>query len=330
MSLSSANSKDVARLANVSQSTVSLVFNGKTKGRVSEDTRARVLAVAKTLGYQPNVSAQILRNGSPKNIAFVVPDLQQPYFGKLVYAAELTAAEKGHSVILLDSISSEQWCDRLITLFQSKVIYGCIIYSCDEIVSNKLQSYRNQIIYIEPDDEAVYDIDLNFRTATEDIYNYLVKTGKRRVGYFRSDLPRKHFIRRHRAFESQLNLLPYPDKAFFVEYSSFPLENASLIAEKLLSNQLDVIICDDDLLAGAVYRAAKKMNISIPADIAVIGFNDTVLCQYLDPELSTIRIPADMIGNLAVSMLINKTQDSPSVVNSFLIDLMYIERESTS
>ncbi|EKQ1710523.1 LacI family DNA-binding transcriptional regulator, partial [Salmonella enterica] len=140
MSLSSANSKDVARLANVSQSTVSLVFNGKTKGRVSEDTRARVLAVAKTLGYQPNVSAQILRNGSPKNIAFVVPDLQQPYFGKLVYAAELTAAEKGHSVILLDSISSEQWCDRLITLFQSKVIYGCIIYSCDEIFSNKLQS----------------------------------------------------------------------------------------------------------------------------------------------------------------------------------------------
>ncbi|EDU7993376.1 hypothetical protein CSM15_001574 [Salmonella enterica subsp. diarizonae] len=101
------------------------------------------------------------------------------------------------------------------------------------------------------------------------------------------------------------------------------------MAEKLLSNQLDVIICDDDLLAGAVYRAAKKMNISIPADIAVIGFNDTVLCQYLDPELSTIRIPADMIGNLAVSMLINKTQDSPSVVNSFLIDLMYIEREST-
>ncbi|EEC2776376.1 substrate-binding domain-containing protein [Salmonella enterica] len=69
--------------------------------------------------------------------------------------------------------------------------------------------------------------------------------------------------------------------------------------------------------------------ISIPADTAVIGFNDTVLCQYLDPELSTIRIPADMIGNLAVSMLINKTQDSPSVVNSFLIDLMYIEREST-
>ncbi len=329
MSPPSANSKDVARLAKVSQSTVSLVFSGKSKGRVSEATRLRVLAVAESLSYQPNVSAQTLRNGSPKNIAFVVPDLQQPYFGKVVYAAEIAAVEFGYSVILLDSIAHDEWCDKLISLFQSKVISGCIIYSCSQIFAAKLANFREQIVYIEPDDENIIDIELNIEETMDTIIEYIQQSERYHIGYLRADMPRRHFIRRHRIFENKFNTLNCSNKILDIEYSSFSIEEATKQAEILLKKQPNLIICDDDLLAGALYRAARKLNIAIPEDIGVIGFNDTDLCCYLYPELTTVRIPAEYIGRLAVKMLTDRTKNVPSAEQRELIELSYISRGST-
>ena len=325
----SINSKDVAKLANVSQSTVSLVLSGKSKGRVSEATRLRVLAVVEDLNYQPNVSAQMLRNGSSTNIAFVVPDLQQPYFGKVIYAAEIAAAKSGYSVILLDSIANDEWCDKLISLFQSKVISSCIIYACSDEFTLKLASYRKQIVYIEPDNEDNIDIELNITETTNKIIEYIQQSDRYRIGYFRAEFPRRHFLRRHRIFESKFNALEHQNKTLHLEYSTFSVEEATYRAEILLQTQPNLVICDDDLLAGAIYRAARKHNIEIPQDIAVIGFNDTDLCHYLYPELSTVQIPAEYIGALAIKMLIDRANDIQVTEQKELIELIYVPRNST-
>ncbi|MEX5851500.1 hypothetical protein AB6H27_02860 [Providencia huaxiensis] len=89
-----------------------------TKAEVSEKTREKILCVAKELGYQPNINAQILRSGNSRTVAFIVPDIQQPYFGKVVHAAELSATKSGYSLILLDSYANKQWVNIYFHYFK--------------------------------------------------------------------------------------------------------------------------------------------------------------------------------------------------------------------
>lgn len=194
----------------------------------------------------------------------------------------------------------------------------------------KLASYREKIVYIEPDDEGNIDIELNIDATTDKIIEYIQQSKRHQIGFLRADLPRRHFIRRHRIFENKFNLLELKDKTLYLAYSSFAIEEATEQAERLLKCQPNLVICDDDLLAGALYRAARKLNIAIPQDISVIGFNDTDLCSYLYPELSTIQIPAEYIGRLAVKMLTDRANNISAAEQRELIELSYIPRGSTS
>lgn len=129
-----------------------------------------------------------------------------------------------------------------------------------------------------------------------------------KVGFFRSDIPRQHFLNHHKLFENEFESLNHVEKSKCAVYSSFNLAEATQNAASLLQQKPNIVFCDDDLLAGALYRAAKQLNITIPKDVAVIGFNfnDTDLCNYLTPELSTVKIPTQYIGELAIKMLLDK------------------------
>ncbi|AVE42026.1 LacI family DNA-binding transcriptional regulator [Providencia stuartii] len=327
--MSTVNSKDVARLANVSQSTVSLVFSGRYHGRVSDKTREKILSVAKELGYHPNINAQVLRSGNSKTIAFIVPDIQQPYFAKVVHAAEIFATKSGYSLILLDSYANKQWHEHLISLFQSKLISGGIIYSCDKKNIELLRYYREKLIFIESDDEKNNDICLEVKKAIESIFYIASKMKRFRVGSFRIDLPRQHFLTRHELFDQQFNSLENPEKSKHIVYSSFNLAQSTENAEILLQQKPNIVFCDDDILAGAIYRAAKHLNIHIPNDVAVIGFNDTDLCSYLNPELSTVQIPTQYIGEIAIKMLLEKISNNPQIIEKQFVTLKVVTRGST-
>src|ERR671914_2492796 len=102
-------SVDVARHAGVSQSTVSLVFSGKGRGRVSEATQERVRRAARELGYRPNVAAQALRLGASRAVALLVPDITNPFFSRVLRGAQRAAQEAGYIVILVDTQNDRHW-----------------------------------------------------------------------------------------------------------------------------------------------------------------------------------------------------------------------------
>src|SRR3954470_14285490 len=108
----SITSFSVAKAAGVSQSTVSLVMSGKAEGRVSKATQTLVEKTARQLGYHPNASAQMLRTGVLKLLGLAVPDVQQPFFGQVLVAAELAARENNHGVLLIDISNDPAWVDR--------------------------------------------------------------------------------------------------------------------------------------------------------------------------------------------------------------------------
>lgn len=323
-------SRDVARETNVSQSTVSLVLNGKAEGRVSEATRELIQETAARLGYQPNVSAQMLRTGVGKTLAFAVPDIQQPFFGQVLVAAEIAAREKGYSVLLADTATDPQWSERLVGMIRSRMIAGCIAYTPDAEAEAKFTDVGDRVVRVESKTSGLSGVDLTIDAAMKSVVSHLADLGHRKIGHFAALYPKLTFRNRRSAFLAEIERIGLATDPSWHASSTFELEAATEAARRLISTGVTAIACDDDLLAGAAYRAARQLGLSIPDDLSVVGFNDVELARLLHPELTTVRIPADELGREAIRHLLGKLHDKIAPATPTVVKLSLILRQSTA
>lgn len=298
-----ATSVDVARAAGVSQTTVSLVFSGRAGGRVSERTRALVERIAAELGYAPNTSARVLRGGRPKVLALAVPNVRNEYFSAVLVGGEQAAREQGVAVLLMDTSDEAAWVERMIDMERAGVFAGAIVYAQPPEVTARLAAEIEHVVFVEcPDPHGKPSIDLDLAGGLRQVVEHLRALGHRRIGHARADLPRETFRLRAAHLAAELGAQP-PHFA-----SGFDVDVATGRAvEFLRANDVTAIFCDDDLLAGAVYRAAHRLERWIPGELSVIGFNDVALARYLMPELTSVAIPAETVGALAVRALLDNT-----------------------
>ncbi|EAU3306112.1 LacI family transcriptional regulator [Salmonella enterica] len=322
-------SKQVAREANVSQSTVSLVLSGKAEGRVSLKTRQLVEETARRMGYRPNLSARSLRTGVSMTIALAVPDVKQPFFGEVLYAAEKLAASKGYSVILVDTSSEPLWAERIVQMIESMTIAGCIVYACDRASDKVLARTGNKIIYIEAEDSDLCHIDLNASSGIEQVLQHLTSLGHTKIGYFAAQYNKSLFRYRFKAFTDRVALHNLPTDERWYVGSTFELDNSTEKAMRLIRSGVTAIFCDDDLLAGAVYRACRQAGLRIPEDMSIVGFNDIEMARMLYPELTTVAIPAAGIGTMALEMFFANVLGNTGRANPEILELELVVRDST-
>jgi DNA-binding LacI/PurR family transcriptional regulator len=320
----------VAEAARVSQSTVSLVLSGKAAGRVSPATKALVETTARRLGYQPNVSAQTLRTGAAKTFALAVPNVQQPFFGQIFVAAELTAREHDYTVILIDTTTDPRWAERLVGMMRSRSVAGCIVYASDSQSDPTLEGVKDSILFIEAEDPGRSGVDLDVSGGMRAVVEHLAGLGHKRIGYFAAEYSKATYERRFESFLAELERMRLPYHRKWRTSATFDLETATRRAKALFTNlDFTALFCDDDLLAGAAYRAARQLGIAIPAHLSVVGFNDVELARFLDPELTTVAIPADAIGRAAVERLLMHLRGRPSK-SPFVVQLELRVRGSTA
>lgn len=321
----------VAKAANVSQSTVSLVLAGKAAGRVSATTTALVLETARRLGYQKNELARVLRTGASRMLALAVPNVQQPFFGQILVAAELAAREADFSVILIDTTTDPDWIERLLGMFGSRLIAGCIVYASDDATEAALADVRDRIMFVEAEDPRRSGIDLDVAGGMAKVVAHLADLGHRRVGYLAADYPKATYRRRFDAFQAEVGRHGMRHDPAWRAAATFAVDRATAVAASLLSSlPFTALFCDDDLLAAATYRAARRLGILIPADLSVVGFNDIELARMLEPELTTVAIPAEEIGRMAVRRLLGQIEDQPEgPAAAAVVDLALRVRGST-
>lgn len=322
----------VAKAAKVSQSTVSLVLSGKAAGRVSAATQSLVEQTARRLGYQPNVSARMLRTGVAKVIALAVPNVQQPYFGQIFVAAELMARQYGYTVILIDTTTDSAWADRSLSMLRSRSVAGCIVYAGDNASYAILRPVRDQVLFIEAEDRRKSGIDLDIAGGVRAIAEHFADLGHQRIGYFAAEYPKATYKRRYASFLEEIKRLGLRHDAEWRSLANFELEPATLSARHMLDKaQFTALVCDDDLLAAAVYRAALQTGISIPRQLSIVGFNDLELARMLNPELTSVAIPADTIGKIAVERLLSQLQGEVQAKRkTFVAELKLCLRGSTA
>ncbi|MFC0435963.1 LacI family DNA-binding transcriptional regulator [Kutzneria buriramensis] len=302
----SVTSVDVARAAGVSQTTVSLVFSGRAAGRVSDRTRALVEQTAAALGYVPSGPARVLRGGRPQVLALAVPDVRNPYFGRVLLGAEQAARDADMAVLLVDTVSDRDWADRLVEMSKIGMFAGAVVYAEPVAVTSRLAEDVDNVVFVEcPDPAGRSAVDIDIPAAMRAVVTHLHDLGHRRIGHAQADMHRRTFQLREQFLTSELarhGIRLRPDWRY---RSPFDIDEATLRAvEFLRRTDVTALFCDDDILVAALYRACARLDIAVPTQLSLVGFNDVDLARYLSPEATSVAIPAEELGRLAVQALL--------------------------
>lgn len=322
---------DVAKRAGVSQSTVSLVLNGKAAGRVSPRTQEAVLRVAQELGYQPSLAARTLRLGRTHVAALIIPDVSNPVFAAVLQGAEQAARQRDYTVVQVSTGNDPDWQQRIVHALATRSIDGFILWALDLPESSQLELLRGNAVIVDGYSPAFPSLLLDIEYGASAALRHLLDLGHRRIAHLAANIDVETFRVRQRVYE---RLLKEANISLREEYQA----TAGLDIEESCSAALDLlrgpepptaIFCDDDLMAAGVYKAAREMHLQVPADLSTVGFSDGLVAQLLDPPLTTVSIPMQELGQRAMKLLLTglETDLSPFVET---IPLGFVVRESTA
>lgn len=327
--------KDIARIAEVSTATVSKVINHKDHD-ISQATKDRVNQIMREWNYVPNVMARSLITKKTKTIGLVIPDIRNPFFPELARGAEDKANEEGYNIIFCntdDELAKEEKC---IDMLVEKMVDG-IIFTASSRRKTGIEMLKQASIPIVLVDR---DIDFkgvkgkiivnNFQGAYQGV-KHLLDCGYRKILFISGPLQSKPGIDRYGGYKKALKDFGIPDQEAMVlegEYrSAWGYE-----AIKLLTQQgvvFDGLFCGDDLIGIGAIKALKELNINVPKEVGVVGFDDIYMAGLVDPELTTIKQPNYEMGYQAAGMLINSLEKKNVRKKNILLDATLVIRKST-
>ena len=305
--------KDIARLAKVSQATVSIVLSGATTDSIPRSTREAVLRATEALGYVPNRAAQILRTQKTGTIACIVPDITNPFYPALERGAQIRAEADGYDLLIYNSDgirAKERKClDRLL---QGRVdgVVGVFFHLTARDFLPLLE--RNiAVVRIEPRPQEIgpWPLDALFvdnvaaaRAATD----YLLDKGHRKVAMIAGNGgPHQSRVQGYCAAMKARGL-----PAIVVTGVEFSEAQGYGLTLRLLrrTKPPTAIFAANDLMAVGAITAVRDAGRRVPDDLAIIGFDDISLAQLVSPPLTTISLFQQKLGSRAVEMILERLQ----------------------
>lgn len=304
------NSNDIAKLAGVSQATVSRVLSGRDK--VKEATRLRVLKVIDEIGYSPNPFAQAMRTSQSHTVGVAVSRITNPIVPQILeaLAENFTAFERRLVVWNTDSEGE----DGLVQAIRSGTIDGVIFTAAShqtKAMKAALDAQMPVVSFNRYLAGAACDqiVSTNFEGAAQ-IARYLLSHGRNRIGFVNGPLDRTTLADREAGFRQALadtgrNIPPnlYAQSEFAPE--AFRQAAIDLMAS---STPPDAIACGNDLIAIGVLNGLKSIGVKVPQDVWVTGFDGIEMTGWDVIDLTTMRQPIDVMASDAARALIDRIE----------------------
>ncbi|CAL9628942.1 HTH-type transcriptional repressor CytR [Streptomyces sp. enrichment culture] len=300
-------SRDVAEAAGVSQAAVSLVLGEKWRGRVSETTAERVRRAARDLGYRPNLAARNLRLGRTRTVLLVVPALTTEFFAGVYTGAARVAAAHGFGVVLYPSPEGIGPARDPFASAQA-ALDGVIASSMAADALTAIRGDQLPLVMLDSDPDGslgAATVNLDIADGIRQITEHLLDLGHRRFLHLAADVPSWTFEVRARELAARLGTVP--GTTLRTAPAPIHIDDALTAAETALTGpgpRPTAIICDDDKLAAGAYKAARRLGLRIPDDISVTGLDDLALATAIDPELTTVRLDAELFGERGMKALL--------------------------
>jgi LacI family repressor for deo operon, udp, cdd, tsx, nupC, and nupG len=304
---SPATSVDVAQRAGVSQSAVSLVFGGKAAGRVGKQTQDAILRAARELGYQPNRAARTLRSGRSRLIVLAVPDVSNPFFAAVLQGAEHAARQHGYAVMLASVRDERDWQQVVFDALASRAVDGFLLFTLYPPTEAAQTALQGRALLVDAASPALPSLLLDVEAGMRAAVLHLLRLGHTRIAHLAAAVDAATFHLRHSAYLSALQAAKLPISAAYQARAAFSIADARQAAHRILE-ALDpptAIVCDSDVLAVGVYKAARDAHRPIPESLSVVGFDDSMIARMLDPELTSVAIPTAVIGEQALLLLLS-------------------------
>ncbi|MFI6923433.1 LacI family DNA-binding transcriptional regulator [Nonomuraea spiralis] len=306
--------KDVAARAGVSPGTVSNVLNRPAK--VAPDTRERVEAAIRELGFVRHGSASTLRAGHSRTIGLSVIDIGNPFFTEVAAGVEDVASELGYAVILGNSAGSTDKEDRNLRVLAEHRVRGVLITPSDEDPA-RLERLRERGISVVLVDHPAHRPD-QCAVAVDDVAGgraamaHLLAGGAREVAYVTGPLTiRQCAERRHGAAEALAAAGLDPAALRVAETATMTARAGEQAAADLMAQGLpEAVFCANDLLALGVLRALLRAGVRVPGDVALMGYDDIDFAAASAVSLSSMRQPTYQLGRIATELLLDEC-DNP-------------------
>jgi LacI family transcriptional regulator len=312
-----ATSSAVAQRAGVSRTTVSFVLNNITDKGISEETRQRVLAAAREMGYAPHAAARSLAGGATGTIAVVIPKAAHLYVD--AFLAQLVASinEECHLHGLRLLIESTDDGDRepghFLQLVRSRSIDGLIVAHLGISEHEHLRQLRDGGIPLVvlgcglPDTERYFTLGDDTWVSSTLAVNHLLDLGHRRIAFINYAKPEYHSVsNRERGWRHALTEHDIAIDPAWVTYADISPQSGYTATLELLSRAIDftAIFAGNDTIAFGVLRALNEAGLRVPRDIAVVGYDDIPLAAFASPPLTTMRSDPASHGRQAVQVLL--------------------------
>ncbi|MCF3963321.1 LacI family DNA-binding transcriptional regulator [Streptomyces fuscigenes] len=300
-------SKDVARAAGVSQATVSLVLGDKWRGRVSERTAAQVRDAAGELGYRPNLAARNLRLGSTRTALLVVPALTNEFFARVHTGAAAVAAEHGFGVVLYPSPAGVGPAASPFDPART-ALDGVIASSMAVDAPAAIHGSRLPLVMLDSDPAApgsAAHVNADVADGMRQVAGHVLGLGHRRLLHLGSAVASWTFD--VRAAELARAVSGAAGASLRTVRSALAVADAREAVVTALEGAAPrptAIVCDDDVLAAGACKALRRLGLRVPEDVSVTGFDDLALATALEPELTTVRLPAEQVGQRGMAALL--------------------------
>ena len=298
------NLEDIAQLAGVSRSTVSRVVNNDP--RVREQTRQRVLKIIAEHNYTPNIAARSLVTQRTQLLGLYIPyfvsDLfTDPYFPMLIQAITTRATEQEYDVMLWlrgSSISPDHFHQRVL---DNRMADGLILASTsrgDRLAQRLLERGQTFIVNGRPwenADEMNYVDTANVEGAQQAV-EHLARLGRKRIGTITGRLDVISAYDRLIGYRQALERLGLPYDPALEAQADFSETGGYIAMRRLLQQRPDAVFVASDHMAVGALRAIHEAGLSVPDDIAIVGFDDMPFATMAATNLTTIRQPVQRLG----------------------------------
>jgi DNA-binding LacI/PurR family transcriptional regulator len=318
---------EVAKYVGVSEATVSRVLNGKPG--ISEGTRTAVLTALDVLGYERPTK---LRGERARLVGLVLPELQNPIFPAFAEVVAGALAKRGFTPVLCtrteDGVSEADYVDMLLDQHVSGVIFAGGLYAQADAEHGHYRRLHERglpvvLVNAAIDGIGFPTVSADDAVAVQQAYGHLRSLGHEKVGLVlgpEDHVPSSRKLAAARALASDVDS----------ERTIFSMEGGQAAATRLLKRGATGLICASDVLGLGAVRAARRLGLTVPGEVSVVGYDDSAFMACTDPPLTTIRQPIEAMGQAAVSLLTNQVGGNDVPAEELFFDTELVVRGSTA
>ncbi len=332
----------VAELAQVSPKTAARILAGESPRSKNRD---KVFAAAKQLGYIRNQQAANLRSGTTSVIGIIVPDIQNPFYSKVIQSMHDACLERGFSILPTASFGNPDGETRALRTLQSYQVDG-LLFNASELPAGKSSLaicrqliaqgkpliLSGELARILPGADSLH---IHNDRAVAKAVRYLISRGHKRIGFIGGLKESRAMQQRHQGFQlamDEAGLDPDPAATIFTggDLSTVVPMVTDLAMGFSTRKRPTAFICGNDIIAISAMKAFQRLSLKIPEDVALIGFDGIDLAELVTPSLTTLHQPQTKIADDITDLLISRIRNqAPAKGRCLSYEPELIIRDST-